>query len=104
MKNLMMLSAAQAAKGEFTGQITSVARLRKSGAFILGKTDRPILANCIRTNTPVFGLTNNPCDLTRSPGGSSGVAADQIATCTMGYQCPPGYVENNSSQYTGGYQ
>jgi amidase len=56
-----------------------VARLRKAGAIILGKTNLPTLANGIQTNNPVFGRTNNPWDLTRTPGGSSGGAAAAIS-------------------------
>jgi amidase len=56
-----------------------VARLRKAGAIILGKTNLPTLASGIQTNNPVFGRTNNPWDHTRTPGGSSGGAAAAIA-------------------------
>lgn len=56
-----------------------VARLRKAGAIILGKTNLPTLASGIQTDNPVFGRTNNPWDLTRTPGGSSGGAAAAIA-------------------------
>jgi amidase len=56
-----------------------VARLRRAGAIILGKSNLPTLANGIQTNNPVFGRTNNPWDLDRTPGGSSGGAAAAIA-------------------------
>jgi amidase len=56
-----------------------VARLRRAGAIILGKTNLPALANGIQTDNLVFGRTNNPWDLTRTPGGSSGGAAAAIA-------------------------
>jgi amidase len=56
-----------------------VARLRQAGAIILGKTNLPTLASGIQTNNPVFGRTNNPWDLTRTPGGSSGGAAAAIS-------------------------
>jgi amidase len=56
-----------------------VLRLRSSGAIILGKTNLPTLANGIQTNNPVFGRTNNPWDLARTPGGSSGGAAAAIS-------------------------
>jgi amidase len=56
-----------------------VGRLRKAGAIILGKTNLPSLANGIQTNNPVFGSTNNPWDLARTPGGSSGGAAAAIS-------------------------
>ena len=56
-----------------------VARLRQAGAIILGKTNLPTLASGIQTNNPVFGRTNNPWDLARTPGGSSGGAAAAIS-------------------------
>ncbi len=56
-----------------------VARLRAAGAIILGKTNLPTLASGIQTNNPVFGRTNNPWDLSRTPGGSSGGAAAAIS-------------------------
>ena len=56
-----------------------VARLRRAGAILLGKTNLPTLASGIQTNNPVFGRTNNPWDLERTPGGSSGGAATAIS-------------------------
>jgi len=56
-----------------------VARLSRAGAIILGKTNLPTLASGIQTNNPVFGRTNNPWDLARTPGGSSGGAAAAVA-------------------------
>ncbi len=56
-----------------------VARLRQAGAIVMGKTNLPTLASGIQTNNPVFGRTNNPWDLTRTPGGSSGGAAAAIS-------------------------
>ena len=57
-----------------------VARLRQAGAIILGKTNLPTLASGIQTDNPVFGRTNNPWDLARTPGGSSGGAAAAISS------------------------
>lgn len=56
-----------------------VARLRRAGAVILGKTNVPQLMLMHETDNPVFGRTNNPWDLDRSPGGSSGGEAALIA-------------------------
>ena len=56
-----------------------VARLRAAGAIIMGKTNVPPLARGIQTDNPVFGRTNNPWDVARTPGGSSGGAAAAIA-------------------------
>lgn len=56
-----------------------VACLRQAGAILLGKTNLPSLADGIQTGNPVFGRTNNPWDLARTPGGSSGGAAGPLA-------------------------
>ncbi len=56
-----------------------VAKLRKAGAIILGKTNvMQLLAGHVSDN-PLYGRTNNPWDLTRTPGGSSGGEAAIIA-------------------------
>ena len=57
----------------------AVARLRAAGAIVMGKTNLPTFAMDWQTYNPVFGTTNNPWDLTRTPGGSSGGAAAAVA-------------------------
>src|SRR5919205_1233157 len=59
----------------------SVARLRAAGAVILGKTNCPEFALDYTSENPVFGRTNNPYDLGRTPGGSSGGCAAAVAAC-----------------------
>jgi amidase len=59
---------------------TIVARLRAAGAIILGKTNTPEMAGDEQTNSPVFGRTNNPWNLARTPGGSSGGSAAAVAS------------------------
>lgn len=59
----------------------SVARLRAAGAIVLGKTNCPELALDYTSENPVFGRTNNPHDLERTPGGSSGGCAAAVAAC-----------------------
>jgi amidase len=59
---------------------TVVARLRKAGAIIMGKTNTPEMAGDEQTNSPLFGRTNNPWNLERTPGGSSGGSAAAIAS------------------------
>ena len=59
----------------------AVARLRRAGAIILGKTNASELALDYESENPVFGRTNNPHDATRTPGGSSGGAAASVAAC-----------------------
>lgn len=63
----LALKGMQPAKDAFT-----VARLRESGALILGKTNLHELALAGVTVSSLGGQTKNPYDLTRTPGGSSG--------------------------------
>ncbi len=58
-----------------------VARLRAAGAIVLGKTNIPQLMIMHETDNPVYGRTNNPWDLSRGPGGSSGGEAAIVAAC-----------------------
>jgi amidase len=58
---------------------TGVARLKGAGAVVLGKTNIPPNLGDWQSNNPVYGRTNNPHDLTRSPGGSSGGGAAAVA-------------------------
>lgn len=56
-----------------------VARLRRAGAVILGKTTMHELALGVTTVSSLTGNTRNPYDLRRSPGGSSGGSAAAVA-------------------------
>lgn len=56
-----------------------VSRLRRAGAIILGKTNVSQLTIYIESDNPLYGPTNNPWNLDRSPGGSSGGEAAIIA-------------------------
>jgi len=56
-----------------------VARLRAAGAVILGVTNAPELLMAWETDNLLYGRTNNPWDLTRTAGGSSGGEAAAIA-------------------------
>jgi Asp-tRNA(Asn)/Glu-tRNA(Gln) amidotransferase A subunit family amidase len=56
-----------------------VVRLRQAGAIILGVTNAPELLMAWETDNLLYGRTNNPWDLTRTPGGSSGGEAAAIA-------------------------
>lgn len=59
---------------------TVVARLKDAGAIVLGKTNvHAMLADFGQTANEVYGVTNNPWDVTRTPGGSSGGAAAAVA-------------------------
>ena len=57
----------------------SVAHVRRAGAVIWGKTNTPVLAADWQTHNPLYGTTNNPWDVARTPGGSSGGAAAALA-------------------------
>uniref|UniRef100_A0A183C6S2 Amidase domain-containing protein n=1 Tax=Globodera pallida TaxID=36090 RepID=A0A183C6S2_GLOPA len=50
----------------------AVRRLKEAGAILLGITNVPELALWWETNNTIYGVTNNPYDLRRTPGGSSG--------------------------------
>jgi amidase len=62
-----------------TQDATIVARLRAAGAILLGKTNLSELALAAETDNLVYGRTNNPYDVSRTPGGSSGGEAAIIA-------------------------
>ncbi|MFD1545019.1 amidase family protein [Nonomuraea guangzhouensis] len=69
----------------FTGHVadtdaTVVRRLKEGGAIVVGKTNVPfMLADYTHTANDLYGLTRNPWDTTRTPGGSSGGAAAALA-------------------------
>ena len=56
-----------------------VSRLRNAGAIILGTTNAPELLMAWETDNVLYGRTNSPWDLSRTPGGSSGGEAAAIA-------------------------
>jgi amidase len=58
---------------------TAVARLRAAGGIVLGLTNLPELCLAAESDNLIYGRTNNPYDLERTPGGSSGGEAANIA-------------------------
>jgi amidase len=58
----------------------AVARLRRAGAVVFGKTNVPEWSGDIQTFNDLFGVTNNPWDTSVTPGGSSGGPAAAVAT------------------------
>jgi len=56
-----------------------VARLRRCGAIVLGKTNLSQLMLYVESDNPLYGRTNNPWNLKRTPGGSSGGEAAIVA-------------------------
>jgi Asp-tRNA(Asn)/Glu-tRNA(Gln) amidotransferase A subunit family amidase len=57
----------------------TVARLRKAGAIILGKTNEPEFGHKGVTDNTLFGTTHNPWNRERTAGGSSGGSAAAVA-------------------------
>jgi len=55
------------------------ARLKAAGGILLGKTNVAMLLADYQTTNPIFGRTNNPWNIERTPGGSSGGAAAALA-------------------------
>lgn len=64
-----------------------VRRLRAAGAIVLGNTNVPFVLNDWQSYNDIYGTTNNPWDLGRTPGGSSGGSAAALAA-GLGYFSP----------------
>jgi amidase len=62
-----------------TADSEMVRRLREAGAIVLGKTLLPELAICGFTESATYGVTRNPWNDQRTPGGSSGGSATAVA-------------------------
>jgi len=58
-----------------------VTRLKSAGAIVLGNTTVPEFLMAWETRSALYGTTNSPWDLERTPGGSSGGEAAAIAAC-----------------------
>lgn len=68
----------------FRGNLVSqdsvqVARLKQAGAIVIGKTNTPEFGFTGFTKNRLYGVTRNPWDLERTPGGSSGGSAAAVA-------------------------
>jgi amidase len=59
---------------------TVAARLKAAGGILVGKTNVAQLLADFQTSNPIFGRSNNPWNLARTPGGSSGGAAAAVAS------------------------
>jgi amidase len=57
----------------------AIERLESAGAIVVGKTNVPVMLGDWQTSNPVYGTTNNPWDLMRTPGGSTGGGAAALA-------------------------
>jgi len=87
MKDVFMTAGVRTTSGSLqykdyvpTEDAAVVARMKRAGAIIIGKTNTPELALDWQTFNEVAGQTNNPWDLTRTPGGSTGGGAAALAT------------------------
>lgn len=59
---------------------TAIERLESAGAIVVGKTNVPVMLSDWQSYNPLYGTTNNPWDLSRTPGGSTGGGAAALAT------------------------
>lgn len=69
---------------QFSGAIAernsvAVERLLRAGAVLLGATNVPVDLQDLQSFNPIYGVTNNPWDVKRTPGGSSGGSAAALA-------------------------
>ena len=89
IKDLMLMRGFPTLRGsrlvdpnqDWSEDAPAVARLREAGAIILGKTTTPEFGWKALGDSPLTGITRNPWDLGRTPGGSSAGAA---AACAAG--------------------
>jgi aspartyl-tRNA(Asn)/glutamyl-tRNA(Gln) amidotransferase subunit A len=66
-------------KQDWNDDAPSVARLKEQGAVLIGKTTTPEFGWKGVTDSPLTGVTRNPWNLSKTPGGSSGGSAAAIA-------------------------
>jgi amidase len=57
----------------------AVDRILQAGAIVIGKTNVPVALADLQSYNPIYGTTNNPWDVTRTPGGSTGGGAAALA-------------------------
>ena len=79
-KNLKSTGGATELRENIPSQdAAAVASIRREGAIVMGKTNLPRWSGDIQAYNDIFGTTNNPWDISRGPGGSSGGAAAAVA-------------------------
>ena len=69
-----------------TRDALAVQRLKQAGAVVFGKTNVPLNNGDFQAYNEIYGTTNNPWDLSRSPGGSSGGGAAAVAAGLVGME------------------
>lgn len=79
VKNFIISKGCPALKQTSQYDATVVARLKNAGAIIFGITNTPELLLSYETDNLLYGRTNNPYDLNKTPGGSSGGQAAIIS-------------------------
>ena len=88
-----------------TRDALSVTRLKAAGVTLFGKTNVPLMLADWQSYNAVYGTTNNPWDITRSPGGSSGGSAVALAAGLTGIEAGSdiGASIRNPAHYCGVY-
>jgi amidase len=83
----------------------AVERLKAAGAVVFGKSNVPLNLADFQSYNAVYGTTNNPWDLTRGPGGSSGGSAAMMAAglSALEYGSDIGGSIRNPAAYCGVY-
>ena len=83
----------------------AVQRLKAAGAVIFGKSNVPLNLADFQSYNAVYGTSNNPWDLTRGPGGSSGGSAAMVAAglSALEYGSDIGGSIRNPAAYCGVY-
>ena len=83
----------------------SVARLKAAGAVVFGKTNVPVWLADWQSFNPIYGTTNNPWNVERTPGGSSGGSAAALAAGLTGLEMGSdiGASIRNPAHYCGVY-
>jgi len=83
----------------------AVQRLKNAGVVLFGKTNVPTLLADWQTFNAIYGTTNNPWDVTRVPGGSSGGSAAALAAGLTGLETGSdiGASIRNPAHYCGVY-
>src|SRR5499433_2186986 len=83
----------------------AVDRLLDAGVVLFGKTNVPIHLADYQSYNAIYGITNNPSDLSRSPGGSSGGSAAALAAGLTGLEAGSdiGSSIRNPAHYCGVY-